>query len=193
MQNSNPNDSQTNLLVEEAQKGNIQAFEKIIKSHQSYAFAIALRFLCNEEDAEDVVQESFIRIWNHLHNFEMGMKFTTWMYRIVVNLCYDKVKSNKRRMNVFTRLNTESMGDRGDNKIDLEQELSNKEIAAQIRSLADGLSEKQRMIFLLRDMQDLSIAEVMDITGMSESAIKTNLYFARQQIRRKIAALEVNI
>jgi RNA polymerase sigma-70 factor (ECF subfamily) len=180
-------------LIEEAQKGDVTAFEKIVRYHQSYVYAIAFRFLCDEDDAEDVVQESFIRIWNHLLDFDLSMKFTTWMYKIVVNLCYDKTKSNKRRMSVFSKFNDNSSKDKCIENIDLERDLTNKETAALIKSVADGLSEKQRMIFLLRDVQDLSIQEVADITGMSEAAIKTNLFYARQNIRKKLARLETSV
>jgi len=192
MQNSKPADA-IEKLIEDAQKGDVTAFEKIVKYHQSYAYAIAFRFLCDEDDAEDVVQESFIRIWNHLKVFDPSMKFTTWMYKIVVNLCYDKAKSNKRRIRVFSRLNNNSFKEDCIDSADMEQELMNKEIAVLIKSIADGLSEKQRMIFLLRDFQDLTIQEVVDITGMSESGIKTNLFFARQNIRKKLAKLEASV
>jgi len=192
MMNNNMVDS-LELLIEEAQKGDIPAFEKIVKSHQSYAYAIAFRFVCDEDDAEDIVQESFIRIWKHLQDFDPGMKFTTWMYRIVINLCYDRIKINKRRMRMFARLNSKFSIEDCIDKLDLEQELSNKDMAALIKSLADGLSDKQRMIFLLRDLQDLTIDEVADITGMSESAIKTNLFYARQSIRKKLATAEASI
>jgi RNA polymerase sigma-70 factor (ECF subfamily) len=192
MQNNKPVES-LEKLIEDAQKGNVTAFEKIVKYHQSYIYAIAFRFLCDEDDAEDVVQESFIRIWNHLKVFDPSMKFTTWMYKIVVNLCYDKAKSNKRRIRVFSRLNNNSFKEDCIDSTDMEQELMNKEIAVLIKSIADGLSEKQRMIFLLRDFQDLTIQEVVDITGMSESGIKTNLFFARQNIRKKLAKLGASI
>jgi len=178
-------------LIEDAQTGDRTAFEKIVAYHQSYAYAIAFRFLCDEDDAEDVVQDSFIRIWNHLQNFDSKKKFTTWMYKIVVNLCYDKTKANKRRMNVFARWDDNFSKDGCSENSDIERNLTNKETAALIKHIADGLSEKQRMIFLLRDLQDLTIEEVADITGMSESAIKTNLFFARKNIRKKLARLEV--
>jgi len=180
-------------LIEDAQKGDVMAFDKIVKYHQSYAYAIALRFLYDEDDAEDIVQESFIRIWNHLKDFDPEMKFTTWMYKIVVNLCYDKAKSNKRRTSVFARWNENLSKDNCIENIDIERDLTNKETTAVIKSLADGLSEKQRMIFLLRDLQDLTIQEVADITGMSESGIKANLFYARQNIKKKLAMLEVSI
>ncbi len=192
MQNSKPADA-LEKLIEDAQKGDVTAFEKIVKYHQSYAYAIAFRFFCDEDDAEDVVQESFIRIWNHLQDFDSRMKFTTWMYKIVVNLCYDKAKSNKRRMSVFARLNDNFSQDDCIENIDIERDLTNKETTALIKHLADGLSDKQRMIFLLRDLQDLTIQEVVDITGMSESAIKTNLFYARQNIKKKLAKLEVSV
>ena len=192
MQNNKPSDVLVKL-IEDAQKGDVTAFEEIVRYHQSYAYAIAFRFFCDEDDAEDVVQESFIRIWNHLQDFDSSMKFTTWMYKIVVNLCYDKAKSNKRRMSVFARLNDNSSQDDYIESTNIEQDLTNKETAALIKRLADGLSEKQRMIFLLRDIQDLTIEEVAGITGMSDSAIKTNLFFARQNIRKKLARLEVSI
>ena len=128
-----------------------------------------------------------------MQDFDPEMKFTTWMYKIVVNLCYDKAKSNKRRMSVFARWNENLSKDNCIENIDLERDLTNKETAAVIKSLADGLSEKQRMIFLLRDLQDLTIQEVADITGMSESGIKANLFYARQNIKKKLARLEVRI
>jgi RNA polymerase sigma-70 factor, ECF subfamily len=192
MQNNKPADVLVQL-IEDAQKGDVTAFEKIVRYHQSYAYAIAFRFFCNEDDAEDVVQESFIRIWNHLKDFDSRMKFTTWMYKIVVNLCYDKAKSNKRRMSVFARLNDNSSKDDYIESTNIERDLTNKETAALIKRIADGLSEKQRMIFLLRDIQDLTIEEVAVITGMSDSAIKTNLFFARQNIKKKLARLEVSV
>jgi RNA polymerase sigma-70 factor (ECF subfamily) len=192
MQNSKPADA-LEKLIEDAQKGDVTAFEKIVRYHQSYAYAIAFRFLCDEDDAEDVVQESFIRIWNHLRDFDSKLIFTTWMYKIVVNLCYDKAKSNKRRMSVFARLNDNFSQDDCIENTDIERDLTNKETAALIKHIADGLSDKQRMIFLLRDLQDLTIQEVVDITGMSESAIKTNLFYARQNIKKKLAKLEVSV
>ena len=121
------------------------------------------------------------------------MKFTTWMYKIVINLCYDKAKSNRRRTKVFARLNDNSFKDDCIGKNSIEHDLTNKETAALIKYIADGLSEKQKMIFLLRDLQDLTIEEVTDITGMSESAIKTNLFYARKNIRKKLTALEANV
>jgi RNA polymerase sigma-70 factor, ECF subfamily len=191
MQNTKPVDA-LEILIKKAQQGDTLAFKGIVTCYQSYAYALAFRFICDEDDAEDIVQESFIRIWEHVRDFDPRTKFTTWMYKIVVNLCLDKIKVNKRRMNVFTRSYSTSLLESSVDTFDLEHEYSNKEMAALIKSLANGLSNKQRMIFLLRDFQDLSIEEVTDITGMSESSIKTNLFYARQNIRRKLVLYEAS-
>jgi RNA polymerase sigma-70 factor, ECF subfamily len=191
MQNTKPVEP-LEFLIEKAQQGDTLAFKEIVTCNQSFVYALAFRFLYDEDDADDIVQESFIRIWQHIRDFDPGTKFTTWMYKIVFNLCLDRIKTNKRRVNVFTKSYDTSLIENSIDKFDLEHDYSNKEMAALIKSLANGLSDKQRMIFLLRDFQDLTIEEVSDITGMSESSIKTNLFYARQNIRRKLVLYEAN-
>ncbi|MFC2145837.1 RNA polymerase sigma factor [Acidobacteriota bacterium] len=83
-----------------SQNGDTRAFEKLVETYQGYAFSLARRFLGNEEDAQDVVQEAFIRVWKHLPAFDYRCKFTTWMYRIVTNLCLDRVKSLKVQIDI---------------------------------------------------------------------------------------------
>jgi RNA polymerase sigma-70 factor, ECF subfamily len=180
-------------LIERAKDGDVHAFRNIVVEYQSYAYTLALRFLYDECDAEDVVQESFIRIWNHLHDFDSKKKFTTWMYAIVVHLCYDKTKSNKRRNRIFERINNHTSELNIPGTIHVEEEFIAKETLSLIQYFAEGLSEKQRMIFLLRDLQDLSMEEVSAITGLSASSIKTNLFYARQSIRKKLVKVETNI
>jgi RNA polymerase sigma-70 factor, ECF subfamily len=192
MQNSEENEKMEDL-IERAKDGDVHAFKEIVFGYQSYAYTLALRFLYDECDAEDVVQESFIRIWNHLHDFDSKKKFTTWMYAIVVHLCYDKTKSNKRRNRIFERINNHTSELNIPGTIQVEEEFIAKETLSLIQYFAEGLSEKQRMIFLLRDLQGLSMEEVSAITGLSASSIKTNLCYARQSIRKKLVKVETNI
>lgn len=176
-------------LIEKAKLGNTRAFEMVVRTYQRYGFAVAFRILCNEEDAKDVVQECFIRIWKHRNEFDKKIKFTTWMYKIVVNLCFDKLKSQKRKRNIFENFDEDSVAN-APNGIDLEKELTNKEMAAMIKHFASGLSEKQKTVFILRDMEDLSIEEVSEIMNISSGSVKTNLFYARQSIRKKIIKWE---
>jgi RNA polymerase sigma-70 factor (ECF subfamily) len=146
--------------------------------------------LCDEEEAKDVVQESFIRVWKHISNFSLKSKFTTWLYKIVVNLCYDKMKSQKRKKAVLIRNFDKEMLDLAPYPENIEEELINKELAGLIRNIADELSTKQRIVFILRDLQDLKISEVSQILNMPESSVKTNLYHARLNIRKKLEQIE---
>jgi RNA polymerase sigma-70 factor (ECF subfamily) len=173
-----------------AKSGDVKAFEAIVSHYQSYVYAIAARFLCNETDAEEIVQESYVRLWKSIAKFDEGCKFTTWLYKIVVNLCLDKTKSEKRRNKLFVKMNPESSEILQKSNDSLEEEYTDKEMIELIKTIADGLSNKQRMIFLLRDIEDLSVREVSEITRMSESSVKTNLCFARRTIRERIMKME---
>ena len=179
-----------NVLIEKAKNGDVRAFEVIVRAYQRYGLAVSFRILCSEDDAKDIVQESFIRIWKHLKSYDPKVKFTTWMYKIIVNLCYDKLKSEKRSKMLFENMSEEISELKSLSSTDLEKEFSNKETAMLIKYFSNELSEKQRIIFVLRDIKDFSINEVVEITGMSEASIKTNLFFARQNIRKKIIGLE---
>ena len=180
---------QLNELILKANNGDTKAFEVIVRNYNKFGYAVAFRILCNEEDAKDVVQECFIKIWKHLNEYDKKIKFTTWMYKIVVNLCFDKLKSQKRRRNIFKNLDEDSVIN-VPGGIDLEKELTNKELAAMIKHFASGLSEKQKTVFILRDMEDLSIEEVSEIMNISSGSVKTNLFYARQSIRKKIIEWE---
>lgn len=174
-----------NELILKANMGDTKAFEVIVRNYHHFGYAVAFKILYNEEDAKDIVQECFIRIWKHLYEYDKQVKFTTWMYKIVVNLCFDKLNSHKRRKNIFKNYDDTS-ADNVPGGIDLEKELTNKELAAMIKHFSNGLSEKQKTIFILRDMEDLSVKEISEIMNISSGSVKTNLFYARQNIRKKI-------
>lgn len=163
--------------------GDSSAFRAVMEEYQSYAFAIAFRFLCDEEDAKDVVQESFIGVWRNFPQYDARIKFTTWLYSIVTNRCYDKLRSRRTR-------NTTSVDNAGPSLLaslvsdqDPEREYANAELARLIDRLTGKLPPKQKMVFVLRDLQGLSIAEVCGILQISEASVKTNLVYARRHLR----------
>lgn len=168
--------------------GDTGAFQKLVERYQGYAFSLAVRFLGNDEDAQDVTQETFIRIWKHLSKFNYRCKFTTWMYRIVINLCLDRVKSkNKREQEMPTGFQDLLAGN-----TDIEDENIKKQLARVITTLAAELTPRQRAVFVLRDLQDLNVAEVAHVLDISKSSVKSNLCYARQNIRKRLEQLEKN-
>ena len=84
-------------LISRSRRGDLSAFRLLMESQQRYAYAVAYRLLHDTENAKDVVQEAFIRVWNNLDKYRQEVKFTTWLYKIVINLCYDKMKMESRR------------------------------------------------------------------------------------------------
>lgn len=169
-------------LIREAQRGDLNAFETVLKNYQYYAYTVAFRVLANDDDAKDVVQECFIRIWKNLSGYNAKVKFTTWMYKIVINLCYDKLRRRKTEYERNEVLDEQFIGS-DDNP---EQLLSNKEQAEIIKHISDGLPEKQRMVFVLRDLEELTTDEVSQIMEMSVESVKANLSIARKTIRAKL-------
>jgi len=164
--------------------GNPAAFEELVRQYQPYAYSLAVRMLCDEQEAEDAVQEAFINVWRSIDRYDPSVRFTTWLYRIVTNLCLDHLRARRRRNWIsFSRTgNEEGAAEiRADGSpSDL---ASTEDLISIIRTLSSGLPETQQTVFVLRDLQDLSIREVCSITGLSEGSVKTNLHYARRKIR----------
>ena len=176
---------QPNLdIILKAKKGDLGAFDRLVRQYQSYVFSLAVRFLCDDDEAQDIVQESFVRVWKHFDRYDPAQKFTTWLYRIATNLCLDRLRAAKRKNLIFSSDKLESEIQTVPDKRDLEQIHSNKELVAIIKKLSGQLPEKQQLVFTLRDLQDLSVEEVVEITGLSRESVKTNLHYARRRIRR---------
>lgn len=176
-------------LLRACREGDRNAFQRLVETCQGYAFSLAIRFLGNEEDAGDIVQETFIRVWKHRHRFDFRCKFTTWLYRIVVNLCYDHGRARNRQNGLFDS-NSPELPLQWATPIDLEDNKIKKELAAIIAGLARQLTPRQQAVFVLRDLQDLDVAEVSEILGISKGSVKSNLSLARRNIRDKLRQLE---
>jgi len=171
-------------LIEILNSENPGNFKEIVRAYQSYVYSVAFRLMNNCNDAEDIVQECFIRVWKNKARYNKEVKFTTWLYRIVVNICYDQLKSRKRRISLIS---TEAemdqyMGSSDNPALKLDKE----EASVLILKFTEELSYKQKIVFTLRDLEQLSVAEVADIMEISEESVKTNLVYARRAMKEKI-------
>lgn len=169
-------------LVVSIRRGERNAFTSLAKRHYPFAHALALRIVCNEEDARDITQEAFVRVWRNLDRFDENTRFTTWLYRIVTNLGLDLLRARKRQPNPGT-------GNPGGEPADPgtpETILNNNDIARIIHRLSGDLPETQRIVFVLRDLQDLSIETVCSVTGLTGESVRTNLHYARRRIRERL-------
>ena len=174
-------------IIQQIQKGDKSAFRVLVEKYQQTAFRLAFRMLGDEDEARDVVQDSFIRIWEKFNTYNDNEKFTSWMYRIVSNRAIDSLRASRRRPTIsLEKLIPETL-EAGESNPDVL--LENREAGELIQLITSGLPEKQQLVFSLRDLQGLSPKEVQDISGMTETAIKSNLYHARKTIREKLTGI----
>ena len=173
-------------IISRCQQGDREAFRWVVQTHQRMIFSLALKMLCNEEEAKDMVQETFIRVWQSIRNYDVQKTFSTWVYTIASRLCLDRLKRIRR----ITALPDDEQALRrfasdGDDLLALE----NKEWVSIVRTLAEGLSSKQRLVFTLCQLEGLPSNEVEQITGLDAKQVKSNLYVARQTIRKRLTDL----
>lgn len=180
----------TQQLIVRSLEGDLSAFRLLMESQQRYAFAVALPLLRDEENAREVVQEAFIRVWNNLARYRREVKFTTWLYKIVVNLCYDKMKMESRRKNIFGSIGALFDGSDVAGSQDVHRQLEQADLRDHILSEAKKLPPKEQLVFHLRDVQDFSLQEIAEIAGLSIASVKTNLCYARRRLRMALILMQ---
>lgn len=173
-------------LIGQCKQNNEQAFRKLVETHQAMVYSLAFRIVCNEEEAKDIVQETFIRVWKHIHRYDSELKFTTWLFKIATNICYDKLRVRKRQNGMTAVDSIKIWPVDYPSAENIEASAINSELARIIVVLTDKLTPKQRLVFTLRDLEGLEVEEVQTITGMTAEKIKSNLYLARQYIRYEL-------
>lgn len=174
-------------IIQKAQRGDGPSFAFLVEEYQQYAFSLAFRILCDEEEAKDTVQESFIKIWKKLGEFESSKKFTTWMYTIVTNCAIDRLRVIKRRKLVKMEEVAGEIALLAHDQVN--RQMDNREIGQLIQFLAEALPEKQKLVFVLRDLQGLDSKETQDILNETEVFVKSNLYLARKTIKEKLNSI----
>lgn len=177
----------THDLIQNAARGNTQAFRALVEQHQAFVYAVAFRFVHDEEDAEDITQEVFIRLWKNLHQYRSEIKLTTWLYRIIANYCLDFLKSRhgRQRKNKVDVNNHHQLP----NHSTPEKELQQQELMSILKQVAEELTPKQRAVFVLRDLEGLSPEEVSEALSMSAGNVKSNLFHARQKVAERLKVL----
>lgn len=155
--------------------------------HQRLAYSAAFKILLNGEDAKDAVQEAFIKLWKNIGRFNFESKFTTWFYKIVINMSLDKLKARKRKEKNFYSASNESGIENFFSKET--PDYTEKEFTEIVTRLTGSLSPKQRIIFTLRDLNGLDIALISESLNISPGTVKTNLVYARRRIKELLTKI----
>lgn len=173
---------ETKTIIINCKKGDQEAFRNLVDAYSNFAFSTAFKILNHEEEAKDIVQESFITVWKKIDSFNPEMNFSNWLYRIIVNKCYDVLrKKKKQRMSYPDEQNWDAFGMTDDDET--EKNINNREFSEILQKLTLNLSAKQKIVFVLCDLDELSQDEVAEITGLSKTRIKSNLNHARRNIQ----------
>jgi RNA polymerase sigma-70 factor, ECF subfamily len=162
------------------------ALNELIDRKTRPLLQLAQRILGDAEEARDVVQVTFFKVWENRRKFDDRWSPNTWIYRIASNLAIDHLRARRSREKGSepVRQHLRQVAD-GRSQRDLSR-LEQGEVAGIFRELATGLSEKQRLVFLLREVEGLSSQEVAEIAGCRESTVRNHLFNARKQLRREL-------
>ena len=188
---SNPQTFDETALVERARTGDQQAFGELVNQYERKIYRLAMNITRNEEDAEDVLQEAFLKAYEHLDRFKGDSKFYTWIVRIAVNEALMKLRRRKgdRTVPLDEPLDTgeETMAREiaiwEDNP---EQQYSKEEIQKILSDAVDSLKPDFRTVFTLRDIEEMSTEETAEVLGISVPAVKSRLLRARLALREKL-------
>lgn len=182
------------LWIEKAKARDVAAFSGLVKRYEERMLHVAYSFLGNREDARDLAQEAFIKAYDALPGFKGGSRFSTWLYRILANLCKDHLrKKSVRRHLAFVPRESEEEESRPEDKVpspytDARGELMNQELGAAIREAMETLPVQQKSAFALRYLEGLSLAEIAEALKLSEGAVKAHLWQAAQKMQKRLAA-----
>ena len=168
-------------LIEECREGNFSNFRKLIEMTSPFAYSLAFRMLSDEELARDVVQETLITVWQKLGSIKTAEVYRTWIYKIVINKCYDCLRQRKRNPEI--RADERTWKILNDKISEMPSSaLENQQLADVLTLLTEKLSPKQKAVFILSEIEEMTNDEIAEITGINKSAIKANLYHARKSI-----------
>jgi RNA polymerase sigma-70 factor (ECF subfamily) len=182
-------------LIRAAQKGDADAFERLVREYDRSVLRIAMNLLRSPEEARDVYQEAFLKVYRNLQSFRFDCSFHTWLYRIVTNVCLDHLRKRKVRREESMVVETgEGIVDRGSQveedapHADPERQTWNREMAGKIEGALCGLTPRERTVFELRHFEGLRLRAIGEIIGTTEEAAKNCLFRATQKMRSSLEA-----
>ena len=172
-------------ILAQARRGELDAFEELVRRYEKRVYAIALRSAGSPEDAADLTQDVFLRAWRSIESFRGDSGFSTWLFRITMNICVDHARHRQTQPQTMALTNDEDE-ERPihDTAPTPEEYLDNSELGRELATALDEVSEEHRRIVLLRDVSGMSYTEIAEILEISEGTVKSRLARARIALRK---------
>jgi RNA polymerase sigma-70 factor (ECF subfamily) len=186
-------DDSDEALMLRYRDGDVRAFEVLVTRHRKPIYNFILRFVRDAAQAEDVLQETFLRLVKGAEAYERQAKFTTWLYTIARNLCVDASRRGKHRK--AASLDAPASGDPdgsplidlvADGKDGVDRQAIGRELQVRIQAAVEALPDEQREIFLLREVADLQFNEIANIVGCPENTVKSRMRYALEKLREAL-------
>jgi RNA polymerase sigma-70 factor (ECF subfamily) len=185
--------SDTDLIIQ-AQKDDQNAFEELVYRYDRNVLSIAMKYAINEDDAKDLYQEVFIRVYRGLKNFRFQSEFSTWLFRITTNVCLTYKSRNKEHLRVSINKSYEDDENEFTAKEELVYEGSSPEeittgtdLGEIVNTAVESLSPKQKMTFILKHYEGYKIREIAEMMNCKEGTVKKYLFDAIKNLRKKLS------
>lgn len=170
-------------IIKKAKKGDQQAFQELVEKFKAQVASIAYKMIGNYEDAKDISQIVFVKTYQNLNRFDTSKKLSTWLYRITINASIDFIRKHKKHRHEAL----ESVGgELREKKSNVERAYQRNLIKWAIKKAMAVLNEKQKSVFVLRDLEGLDIKEVAEITSMPQATVRWYLHRARSKLRDEL-------
>ena len=183
-------------VIRAAQSGDQDAFEQLVRRYDQSVLRLAMNLLRSPDEARDVYQEAFLRVYRNLHTFRFDCSFHTWLYRIVTNICLDHLRKRKVRKEEPAVVGTaDGLVDRMENfeeesaDADPERALWNQQLRERIQEALADLTPRERIVFEMRHYEGLRLRNIGEILGTTEEAAKNCLFRATQKMRSVLGDL----
>ncbi len=178
-------------LVRKAQQGDILAFEQLVFRHDKKVLSIAARYVTSADDAKDIYQEVFLRVYRGLKKFRFKSEFSTWVHRITVNVCLTQRSRRRRTMQTLflddrNEEDSEAHGEIRDPAMGPDHQAVNADISSRIEKALGGLSPKQKLVFTLRHYEGYKLNEIAVMMNCAEGTVKRYLFTATRRMRDQL-------
>jgi RNA polymerase sigma-70 factor (ECF subfamily) len=186
-------DASDESLMLRYRDGDVRAFEVLVTRHRKPVYNFILRFVRDRAHAEDVLQETFLRLIKGAEAYERQARFTTWLYTIARNLCIDASRRGKHRQMASLDAPAGADGDGqsllervGDGAAPADRQVIGRELQARMQEAIAALPEEQREIFLLRELADLQFNQIAEVVGCPENTVKSRMRYAVEKLREAL-------
>lgn len=170
-------------LIAAAQRGSERAFEQLVRANEKKVYTLCLRMCGNPADAEEAAQEAFLAAWRGLPSFRGESAFSTWLHRLAGNACIDLLRRNRRARGELS-LDDELAAEPVDEHASPQRELERREQREAVQRGLAALHDEHRTVLVLREVEQLSYAEIAEVTGLEAGTVKSRISRARAQLRK---------